>query len=691
MERVRRPAYLRTFRAFRVKESRSRGSVPTGGLWLPGVGTRSFAYLPANRSASFLIQLPLKMSKSALLLAVFGLCTIRAITQSDAVVADTVTTDAVVVTAAKSPTPLRQTAKPLQIIPRSVIERNVGKDLPQLLQEQAGFIVNGAYSNPSKDKSLFLRGATNDLTLLLIDGQPIVDPSGPGGAIDLRLLPLAQIERIEILKGSQSTLYGSDAIAGVVNLITRKSGERPFGVYGNAAYGSLNTLNATAGVNGQASIFDYNVNVTRNSTDGISEARPEDDRADFDDDGFEQLGIQANLGVAVTEQLRIQPFFRYTDFDGDYDGGAFTDADNRFEGEVLNTGAMVQLNTPGVRANLNYSYTNTDRIFDDVFGLSTFEGRFHQVDAYANVPLGKQLEALVGANFQSFQLIGDSGTEVDPTESIVSPYLTLLYSPNNRLHAEVGYRYNNHSSFGSNSNVSVAAGYWLIDDFKVFGNFTTGFKAPTLSQLFGPFGANPDLDPQTSQSVELGLQYGTATGDLFGRATYFNRQLEDVIAFNFATGFFNQDEQNDQGLEIELNWQVLEALQLRAQYTYVTGEVTTPSGTGQDTTFNNLLRRPEHSFQVFAGFQPTEALFVSANAQYIGERTDLFFDPVTFAPSEVTLDAYVLLNLYAEYQLLSDRLTIFADVKNVLDADFSEVVGFNNLGFNILGGVRFRF
>jgi vitamin B12 transporter len=132
------------------------------------------------------------------------------------------TLDNVVVIATKYPTKQSNTGKLVSVVTRQQIEQSAGKDLAQVLNEQTGMTVSGAFSNPGKDKSIFFRGANSNYTLLLLDGIPLNDPSGTGGAFDIRLIPLEQVERIEILKGSQSTLYGSNAIAGVINIISKK-------------------------------------------------------------------------------------------------------------------------------------------------------------------------------------------------------------------------------------------------------------------------------------------------------------------------------------------------------------------------------------------------------------------------------------------------------------------------------------
>lgn len=605
--------------------------------------------------------------------------------------ADTVELGEVVVTHTKSPLPLRKTAKPVQIINREMIEQNLGKDLAQLLNEQVGIIVNGAFSNPGKDKSLFLRGAGNDNTLLLIDGQPLTDPSGVGGTFDLRLLDLNQIERIEILKGSQSTLYGSDALSGVINFITRKAANRPLAISGNVAYGSLKTRKGNLELNGSQDHIDYQVNIGSHHTDGISEATSKDPAVTFGNDGFNALHTQARLGLRLTDAIYIKPFVRYNQYDGDFDADAFTDADNTYQSEVINTGVNAQWQGERSTFYANYSYTATDRTFHTTYGENFYQGRFHQADLWLNQELGPNSQLIGGINLQNVQIMDEAATEIDPSEQIISPYATYIFSAQG-WNIEGGLRYNHHSAFGSNLNYSLAAGYWLNDHWKVFGNITTGFKAPLLSQLYGAFGANPDLQPQRSTSLEGGVQYGLAGDQFWLQASYFDRKIEDVFAYNYVKGYFNQNEQNDHGLEVEINWQATEKWRLGMQYGYLDGNITTPNGNGQDTTYHNLLRRPKHRLALQTQYQPVEAFLISAQIQYLDQRNDLYFNPDNFYAAEsVLLDSYYLLNIYTEYRLLAKRLTIFADIKNVTNQSFSEVFGFNAIGFNALGGVRFSF
>src|SRR6186997_2156416 len=185
---------------------------------------------------------------------------------------DTSLLDEIVITANKYPNKTSLTGKVVTIITREQLERSGGKDLSQLLTEQAGVYIGGANSNAGKDKSLYLRGAKVEHTLITIDGVPVYDPSGIGSNFDIRNLSVDQIERIEILKGSQSTLYGSDAIAGVINIITKKVGVKPFAGNGLFSYGSNNSFRGNAGINGKTGVVDYNLAYSFFDTKGFNEA-----------------------------------------------------------------------------------------------------------------------------------------------------------------------------------------------------------------------------------------------------------------------------------------------------------------------------------------------------------------------------------------------------------------------------------
>src|SRR5215831_1732797 len=247
------------------------------------------------------------------------------------------TMNEVVITANKFPQKESGTGKVVSVITKEQIERSGGKDLSQLLNEQTGIIINGAPSNQGTYKSLYVLGATSAYTLILLDGVPLNDPTGVGGTFDIRLLSLDNIERIEILKGSQSTLYGSNAVAGVVNIISKKPTTTKPEFNGLLTYGSYNSFKGNANLSQKIKWFEYNLNYVYNRTDGISEARDTTGHGNFDKDGFTQHAFQAIVGINATDKLKISPYYRFTQFKGGYDDGAFTDGPDHYTSSLVNT------------------------------------------------------------------------------------------------------------------------------------------------------------------------------------------------------------------------------------------------------------------------------------------------------------------------------------------------------------------
>jgi len=618
-------------------------------------------------------------------------------------VSDSLELDRVVITASKMPQSQRETTKPVQIIDRAEIEKNAGRDLSQILNQQSGIRVNDSFGAPSNGRILYMQGAAATNTLILVDGLAISDPSGTGGLFDLRLLSTENIERIEIIKGSQSTLYGTDAIAGVINIITKSGGEDRLNGSGNLSYGSFETVNGSLGFNGTLTDgVQYSVNYGRESSEGFSAAENPNDSGSFGSDGFEMDSFFGRLDLSPTVNLTISPSLRYSDYTGDYDGGAFVDADNEFSLNMVRPGLQVEYGSDSFRLNADYSFTSTDRAFVSMFGENEFEGRFHNADLYGNYSVSNHLKLLGGINYQDFIIPssdeqsvdgqGNSQTVTIPQKDaqIYSPYATLYLENWKGLSAELGYRLNSHSEYGQNSTYSFAPSYSLTEQIKLFASVTTGFKAPTLDELFGPFGANPDLNPQTSIYSNIGAETYFLDQSLKLSAQYFVRETDDLIIYT-ADGFINRDRQNDRGIELSADWIANGNLTIGGWYNYLDGEITVQGESGEITE-DNLIRRPTHSIGFRAGFQALENLTVRLNGEYNGERSDLYFNPANgFAAEDVELDPYLLVNLFTEYAFLDQRIGVFADIKNLLNSDFTEVYGYNTMGTTIEAGISVTF
>lgn len=633
---------------------------------------------------------------SKLLLTLISLLLYTSVSEAQSTqqaVSDSLELDRVIITASKIPLSQRETTKPVIIIDRKEIERNAGRDLSQILNQQSGIRVNDSYGAPSNGRILYMQGAAAQNTLILVDGLPINDPSGVGGLFDLRLLPTNNLERIEIIKGSQSTLYGTDAIAGVVNLITRSGSDQPINGSGQISYGSYNTFNGNFGINGSvAERINYSLNYNRESSDGFSAAEDRDNTDTFGNDGYNLDAFYGKVELQLTENFTVSPFLNFSQNDGEYDGGAYQDADNEYSLSLYNPGIQSQFENGNIRVNGGYNFNKTERSFVTQFGENEFEGRFHNADLFGNYSINNNLQLLAGLNFQNFNIPVNAEEDDDRNAQILSPYATIYLKSIRGFSAELGYRLNNHSEYGNNSTFSFAPAYQLTERIKLFGSATTGFKAPTLDELFGPFGANPDLDPQRSLYFNAGVEAYLLSQSLKLSAQYFNREVDDLVVYTFDQGYINRDRQNDSGVELTADWIINSMVTAGAWYNFVEGEITTLDAQGDVEQVDNLIRRPTHSLGLNAGFSFTDQLYVRFDGEYNGERSDLFFNPENnFAREDVTLDAYTLVNFYAEYRLPQYGVAIFADVKNLLNSDFTEVYGFNTMGTAVKGGVRVQF
>jgi vitamin B12 transporter len=590
----------------------------------------------------------------------------------------------VVITATKFPKRVSETGKVVTIIDEDQLTRAGGKDLSQVLNEQAGLVINGANSNPAKDKSVFLRGAAARYTLILIDGIPVNDPSGIDGAFDLRLLSLDQVQRIEILKGSQSTLYGTDAVAGVINIITKKKSDKPLTGQGTLSYGSYQTGRANAAVSGSSGKMDYHLGYTRFQTRGLSEAEDRNGQSNFDKDGFRQNAFQLNFGFKPNENFSLRPFVRYNDFNGDFDTGPFTDdATAVYDASTWNAGLNAEAKFKNGAVNFLLANNSTERSYENSFGTFQYDGRFNHGEVFTSYNLKRHLQLLGGFSYQHFRMMATNTVIKNPSSDMASPYLSLFINNVKGFSAEAGVRFVNHSVYGSNFTYSINPSWLVKERFKLFANYSTGFKAPSLTQLYGPFGANEDLLPEESKSLEGGIQFFSRNKKSDFRVTYFSRQIDNIIAYTLR--YENWEKLNDRGVELEAYYR-LGNFTLSGNYMFVDGEVITQT----EKKPNDLIRRPKHSLGATIGCQPTKKIFASLNFKTFGKRNDLFFDFDTFSSQAVVLDAYQLLDVYAEYKC-SDRVKVFGDFRNLLNQSYYEVYGYNTQRVNLYIGIQVGF
>ncbi len=600
----------------------------------------------------------------------------------------------VVVTATKFAKKASETGKVLTVISREQIERNTGRTITDVLNEQAGIVINGAGSNPGKNKELYFRGATSQYTTILMDGIPVADATGlTGNAIDLRLMPIDEVERIEILRGTQSTLYGADAIAGVINIITKKGSGKPVNAFGNLTWGSNRSLKGSLGLRGQQENVDYNVSFTHFETDGISEAAPPENAVNpkFDKDGLKTNAFMANVGIQATEHFRIQPFLMYTDYKSKYDAGPFQDAiRNNNQSNLLHTGfrSLYELGKGQVHA--NFGYQKVTRRDESDWGLTELDGRSYFGEMYGHYDLNKWLQVLAGVEYRKSELLDTSFSNPYGIRSQynTSPYASLFIKNLHGFSFELGGRYTLHSRYGNNFTYSINPSYLIADKVKLFVNISSGFKAPTLTALYSIWG-NPDLKPEKTNSYEAGVETSLLKDKLDLRVVGFRRDMKDVIAY-INNKYLNFNKQNDKGLEVELGLHPAKGLSVKLFYAYVEGKVTTQAAAGKDTTYDNLIRRPNHSAGLNIGYQVLPKVFVGTNIRHIGTRNDLYFAPGAWTGVNKPLDPYTIWDMYAEYRL-SGKGRLFFNANNITNnTKYWEIYGYSVLGFTMQAGISFQ-
>ncbi|WP_420155677.1 TonB-dependent receptor plug domain-containing protein, partial [Siphonobacter sp.] len=533
-------------------------------------------------------------------------------------------------------------------------------------------------------------------TLILLDGVPIYDPSGINNTFDLNLLSVGEIERIEILKGAQSTLYGSDAVAGVINIFTRKEGDRPLGASATVQGGSYGTFRGTVGLNGSSKTGYFNAQYTRLRSDGFSAAHDAKGDQNFDKDGFWQDNALFNGGIQLGSKLLWKVRGMYSWYRNELDGGAFKDSTHYdYTNTMKMAGTGFEYTHKLGKLTANYAFTTFDRKSE--LDRSSFEGNTHFAELYHSWNIRPWFDLITGADLRS-QNTYQANPYGPPIQKdtahtqLISAYITALLRSRTNLALELGGRYNHHSLYGSNVTYSVNPSYLFKDRYKAFVNLSSGFRTPTLYQLYSPYG-NKNLKPETSRSLELGVQWFSKDKKSNVRVLYFDRLIKQVIDFQSLNRppygrYVNYNQQKDHGFELEGSY-LSNGWSLTANATYVTGQVTQPLN-GRDTTFNNLFRRPKILVNATLGYQITPKVFASATVRSLGKRSDRFYNGETFQTELVELKPYTTLDVYADYQI-NTFLRVYGDVRNLLDEQYFDSYGYNTRGRNFTAGVRFQF
>nr|MBA4167930.1 TonB-dependent receptor [Chitinophagaceae bacterium] len=603
-----------------------------------------------------------------------------------------------------------ETSKVLSIISREQLDKSGGKTLSELLNNISGTAIVGSQSNAGTNLAASIRGATAGNVLILLDGIPVNDPSVITNYFDLNFFSVDQIERVEILKGGQSTLYGSDAVAGVINIITRKS--RDHGVHADLGIsaGSYGTFKTDAGLRQHSDKSSFSLMYGYTGSKGFSSAYDSTGKGNFDKDGYRQHNITGSWQVSLTDKLKANIFGFYSRYKTDIDAAAFKDekdytvSTNDLQGGA---GLAYQIKEGALKFNYRYHVVKRNYLNDSLFNApdyfkSDFEGRTHFLELYGN-KLWKNIELLAGADYRqnnmsdksisasSFGLFSSSLSDSVAKMSQISPYASVILKANKIFNIELGGRWNSHSLYGNNFSYTINPGAFIDKKIKLFANLYSAFKTPTLYQLFDPFSGNKELTPEKSVNAEGGAQW-FVTKEFNVRAVYFYRKTKDAIEYtytdpvNYVAQYTNIDNKKAGGFEIEAAY-AGSRWNASANYTYTRATLTsgldnTGFPVGKDTTMNLLFRNPSNVLNISAGVQVMSQFYVSANAHIAGKR----FEPV-YAAAPVKLNSYYTVDLYMEYKVCR-KGKLFAAFRNITDQQYFELLGYNTRRFNFTGGLQ---
>jgi vitamin B12 transporter len=616
--------------------------------------------------------------------------------------------DEVILTANKFEQKQSQTGKVVTVISKEQIEKSSGKTVTQILNEQAGISIAGAYNALGSVQTVFTRGSSSGRTLILLDGIPVNDPTMINNEFDLNLFSINDVERIEICKGAQSTLYGSDAIGGAINIITvKKDVATPFNLKLTSSLGNKNTIRNNVQLYGKAGKLSYTTRFGKLSSDGFSAANDSIGIAGYDKDGYDGNVINGSVQYQLNPSLLIKTFIQHSQYKADIDTGPFADEkDYRIDNIYLASGAGIQFKKGVVSISGNYHYGElkrsylNDSLFVRQFGTkyesNNYGGRTQYAELYGNITVATWLTVLAGADYRwanmnqqyfSINSFGPYSSRFNDTSLHQSSlYGSLLFSaPNKKLNAEVGGRINKHSRYGANGTYTFNPSFIITNNWRLFGSIASGFKAPSIFQVFDVFSGNRDLEAERSTNYEIGVQQHDAK--ISNRIVYFHRDIKNGIDYNYNTSkYFNFVTQKVDGIEWELSAKPISQLGITANYTLITGEERTQSRKSfSDTSYNHLLRRPQHTFNLAISYEFTPSLLVSFTAKSVSSR----YDVGGFMEDDVLLDNYLLFGAYAEYKW-KENVKFFSDLQNITGKKFSDIRGYNTIPFLINGGVSIR-
>ncbi len=601
-----------------------------------------------------------------------------------------------VVTSARVEEPENEVGSVMSVITAKEISAKNINNVADALRTVPGLDVVRA-GGAGQQTSVFMRGANSNHTLVLVDGIEMNDPSSPTGAFDFAFLQTDNIERIEVLRGAASAIYGSDAMGGVINIITKKgAGEAK--INASAEGGSYDSWTTKGGISGGTERVNYSLDASRYETTGFSSA--DTSLGNLTNNAYRNTTVSSRTGVKVTEELDLGMNLRYTEGKSFLDncGDRYCDDPNSYGkfNELFSRGFGHLKLFDGVwEQTLGLAYTRNDRNNKNDFdalnnfrSLATNLGEKLKLD-YQNiihvhpsntVTLGIDEEAdrLSSAAISAYPDFAYFSSSSIPSKSMntLGYYLQDQIKLFERSFTTVGVRYDENNRVGGRATWRVSELYTL----KQFGtrlkaNYGTGFKAPTLNQLYDTiyFTGNPNLKAETSDSWDVGFEQ-----DLFGKVattgvSYFNNNFKNLIqALSPIYQNQNISRAKVDGVETFLEIRPFADLSFRSTYTY---QQTEDLDTGKE-----LLRRPKDKASFDADYQFLDKAHAHINVLVVGQKADV----------DHNVPGYSVLNFATSYDVTKE-LQLTGRIDNVLDKHYEELYGYATSGVAGYGGIKLAY
>jgi vitamin B12 transporter len=622
--------------------------------------------------------------------------------------ADEATDETIIVTANRGETPVSQVGQSVTVITEDEIETRQTVAVVDLLRNVPGvtFSRNGGVGTST---SVNIRGADGDQTVALIDGVKINDPSSPGSGFNFGNLLTGNIGRIEVVRGSQSVLWGSQAIGGVVNIITREPTE-DLTFNANAEYGWRDTGQVVGNASGKFGPVSASVGAGYLRSDSFSTFN--ETRGGTERDGYENYGANAKFNVAFSDAFSLDLRGWYSNGKVGIDGFApptfaFGDTNETAETEELvgYAGLNAAFLDGRFRNRIAYAYTDTVRENLDLSGATPFQtfdakGSNERFEYQGNFDIADGYGLVFGAETEksAFRTSSFGGPIARADARLDSFYGQFSAAPVQGLTLTAGVRYDDSKTFGGKT-VLAANGVYSPNEgaTTIRASYGEGFKVPSLFQLFSDFG-NRALKPESSKGWDAGVTQKLLEGAIEVGATYFHRNTSNQIVFiscgpqvGICTGrpfgtYDNVARARAKGLEFGLKLKPVEALTVQANYSWIDTENKTPS---DPVIGDRLLRRPKQSVNASLDYKWGFGMETGISINHTDSSFDVDFD-ANFNTVLVENEGYVLVDLRASYPL-TESISLYGRVENLFDERYETIFQYGTPRRAVYAGVRLNF